>query len=48
LPIRIKVVVAGDEMTIDYSGIAEQVKGPINSGWFGAQRPDHCVDHRSR
>jgi N-methylhydantoinase B len=35
LPIRIKVVVAGDEMTIDYSGIADQVKGPINSGWFG-------------
>jgi N-methylhydantoinase B len=35
LPIHIKVVVAGDEMTIDYSGIAEQVKGPINSGWFG-------------
>src|SRR5437763_10236889 len=35
LPIRIKVVVDGDEMTIDYSGIAEQVKGPINSGWFG-------------
>src|SRR4051812_5030142 len=29
LPIRIKVAVAGDEMTIDYSGIAEQVKGPI-------------------
>jgi N-methylhydantoinase B len=35
LPIRIKVIVDGDEMTIDYSGIAEQVKGPINSGWFG-------------
>ena len=35
LPIRIKVVVAGDEMTIDYSGIAGQVKGPINSGWLG-------------
>jgi N-methylhydantoinase B len=35
LPIRITVVVAGDEMTIDYSGIARQVKGPINSGWFG-------------
>jgi N-methylhydantoinase B len=35
LPIHIKVVVEGDEMTIDYSGIAEQVKGPINSGWFG-------------
>jgi N-methylhydantoinase B len=35
LPIRIKVIVAGDEMTIDYSGLAGQVKGPINSGWFG-------------
>ena len=35
LPIRIKVIVKGDEMTIDYSGIADQVKGPINSGWFG-------------
>jgi N-methylhydantoinase B len=35
LPIRIRVIVAGDEMTIDYSGIADQVKGPINSGWFG-------------
>jgi N-methylhydantoinase B len=35
LPIRIKVVVEGDEMTIDYSGIADQVAGPINSGWFG-------------
>jgi N-methylhydantoinase B len=35
LPIRIKVIVDGDEMTIDYSGIAGQVKGPINSGWFG-------------
>ena len=35
LPIRIRVVVEGDEMTIDYSGIADQVAGPINSGWFG-------------
>ena len=35
LPIRIQVVVEGDEMTIDYSGIADQVAGPINSGWFG-------------
>ena len=35
LPIRIKVVVAGDELTVDYSDIAPQVKGPINSGWFG-------------
>ena len=35
LPIRVKVIVDGDEMTIDYSDIAGQVKGPINSGWFG-------------
>src|SRR5262245_15686011 len=35
LPIRVKVIVTGDEMTVDYSGIADQVKGPINSGWFG-------------
>src|SRR5262249_55801077 len=35
LTIRIKVIVDGDEMTVDYSAIADQVKGPINSGWFG-------------
>jgi N-methylhydantoinase B len=35
LPIRVKVIVEGDAMTIDYSEIADQVKGPINSGWFG-------------
>ncbi len=35
LPIRVKVIVAGDEMTVDYSDMAEQVKGPINSGYFG-------------
>src|SRR5712672_1990844 len=35
LPIRIKVVVTGDELTVDYSDIAPQVKGPINSGWYG-------------
>ena len=29
------MIVAGDELTIDYSEIAGQVKGPINSGWFG-------------
>jgi len=36
----LKVVVAGDEMTLDYSGIAEQVKGPINS-WLVRWRPDY-------
>jgi N-methylhydantoinase B len=35
LPIRIRVIVQADEMTIDYSGMADQVRGPINSGWFG-------------
>jgi N-methylhydantoinase B len=35
LPIRVKVVVEGDELTIDYSDMAGQAKGPINSGYFG-------------
>ncbi|HTK13879.1 MAG TPA: hydantoinase B/oxoprolinase family protein [Xanthobacteraceae bacterium] len=35
LPIKVKVVVAGDELTIDYSDIAGQAAGPINSGYFG-------------
>jgi N-methylhydantoinase B len=36
-PVAIKVVVriAGDEMTVDLSGVADQVKGSINSGRFG-------------
>ncbi len=38
LPIRVKVIVAGDEMTIDYSEIAEQVRGCINSGYYGGGR----------
>ena len=35
VPIKVKVIVAGDELTVDYSGVAEQAKGPINSGYFG-------------
>jgi N-methylhydantoinase B len=35
LPIKVKVIVAGDELTIDYSEIAAEAKGPINSGWLG-------------
>jgi N-methylhydantoinase B len=35
LPIKIQVTVASDELTIDYSQIADEVKGPINSGWYG-------------
>ena len=38
LPIKVKVIVAGDEMTIDYSDIAEQVRGCINSGYYGGGR----------
>src|SRR5574342_394875 len=30
LPIRVKVIIAGDEMTVDYSEIAAQVRGCIN------------------
>ena len=35
LPIRVKVIIEGDEMTVDYSEIAEQVRGCINSGYYG-------------
>ena len=34
LPIRVKVIIEGDEMTVEYSGIAEQVRGCINSGYY--------------
>jgi N-methylhydantoinase B len=32
VPIKVRVVVAGDEMTIDLSGISRQVRGYFNSG----------------
>ena len=35
VPIKVKVIVAGDELTVDYTDMAEQSKGPINSGYFG-------------
>jgi N-methylhydantoinase B len=35
VPIKIKVIVAGGDLTVDYTDIAEQAKGPINSGYFG-------------
>jgi N-methylhydantoinase B len=38
VPIGVKVIIAGDEMTIDYTGIAEQVKGCYNSGYYGGGR----------
>jgi N-methylhydantoinase B len=35
ITLDIRVVVAGEELTIDFSGIAEQVQGPLNSGKSG-------------
>jgi len=39
--IRVKIVIAGDEMTVDFSEMSEQVKGCINSGFYGGGRT--CV-----
>ncbi len=38
IPIKVKVIVAGDEMTIDYSEMSPQVRGCVNSGYFGGGR----------
>jgi N-methylhydantoinase B len=38
LRIKVKVIISGDEMTVDYSELADQAKGPINSGYFGGGR----------
>jgi N-methylhydantoinase B len=35
IPIGIKVTVAGDEIEVDFSGVADQLKGPFNSGREG-------------
>jgi N-methylhydantoinase B len=35
IPIRVKVIIAGDEMTVDYSEMADQVSSCINSGRYG-------------
>jgi N-methylhydantoinase B len=35
LPINVKVIVEDDHLTIDYSDIAGEARGPINSGWYG-------------
>ena len=35
IPLKIKVVVRGDELTIDYSEVADQVPGFINCGASG-------------
>ena len=38
IPIRVKVIISGDDMTIDYSEIGDQVRGCINSGYYGGGR----------
>ena len=38
IPIKVRVIVDGDEMTIDYSEMAGQVRGCINSGFYGGGR----------
>ena len=35
IPIKVKVTIAGEEITVDYTGIADQAKGSINSGYHG-------------
>jgi N-methylhydantoinase B len=38
IPINVKVIVDGDEMTVDYSEMSPQVRGCINSGFYGGGR----------
>ncbi len=38
IPIKVRVIVAGDEIIIDYSEMSPQVKGCINSGFYGGGR----------
>jgi N-methylhydantoinase B len=35
VPIKVRVIVAGDEMTVDYSEMSPEVPGCINSGYHG-------------
>ena len=41
IPIKVKVIVAGDELTVDFSEMSDQVKGCVNSGFYGGGRT--CV-----
>ncbi len=38
VPIKLAVIVSGDEVTVDFSDMSEQVDGCINSGYFGGGR----------
>ncbi|MFT5539211.1 MAG: N-methylhydantoinase B [Alphaproteobacteria bacterium] len=35
IPVRVKIIIKGDEMTVDYSELAPQAPGCVNSGYFG-------------
>ncbi len=35
IPVKVRIVVKGDELTVDYTDLAEQAPGCINSGYFG-------------
>ncbi len=41
IPIKVKVIVDDDEMTVDFSEMSDQVKGCVNSGFYGGGRT--CV-----
>jgi N-methylhydantoinase B len=38
IPLPVTVIIKGDEMTVDYSAISDQVQGCINSGYYGGGR----------
>jgi N-methylhydantoinase B len=38
IPIKVSVIIKNDEMTVDYTDMAEQVRGCINSGYYGGGR----------
>lgn len=35
IPIRVKVIIEGGSLTVDFAEIADQVRGPFNSGQYG-------------
>ena len=39
VPVAVEVRIDGDEMTIDFSGLGGELKGPLNSGVFGGAYP---------
>jgi N-methylhydantoinase B len=38
IPIKVRIIIDNDEMTVDYTEIAAQVRGCINSGYYGGGR----------